>query len=126
MKHKFIVQVTSDNEIRIQGIKPNTGSELKILQEAVGGFIEVVYPDKCKYGFFCKDDAVIDGYSKPNYIGSLMYGSTIFGNIAIVKGFDYEGETIYFDFDEASKLADKASKAIRRRTGKVSKVSVEI
>lgn len=110
-----VVVITADNQVSPQDIEVVDGFMLQGLQEAVGGFFEIVHPMYLEnpYVIVCDDEGILK--HKPlNPIASLWYGSGMVGDVVIMKeGFrDGEPDILGLDDDEVQFIMDKAMEQV--------------
>lgn len=114
MTERAIV-ITTGNQVYTRDMKIVDGFMTKDLQDAVGGFFEIVQPMHLKepYVIVCDDEGILKRKSL-NPIASLWYGSAIVGDVVIMKeGFrDGEPDIIGLDEEEAQYIMDEAAKQV--------------
>lgn len=88
-------------------------SQLSVLQEIVGGYIEspsILNPSIQHLTMFLNEEGKLDGKCRPNFVATKMVGyeghDILFGNVAITGPTGREGETTGID-DEARRTLER-------------------
>ena len=110
METERVVVITTDNQIHQREIEVVDGFLLQALQDAVGGFFEIVQPMYLEYPYVivCDDEGILK-HKKLNTIASHFYGSGMVGDVVIMKeGFrDGEPDIVGLDDDETQYIMDR-------------------
>ena len=117
MKEKAVV-ITTNDEVRIVDMeRDQDGFLLKDLQQAVGGFTEIVHPMYLErpYVVICDDEGVLK-HKQLNRIASHWYGGGMVGDIVVMKEGFYDGEPDIVGLNEfeAQMILNRASELKRQ------------